>query len=218
MEIEPPQGFRHDVAGEDADRQLVTLAQPLGKRGRQIRPGQAQFVGQFFCGIVEIGKMVFPTFDLAPGSDQRIVACVVHITGLVEQPRESRRRLRSCGKKFGCLVPVDTEICKTLVRQPAGKPVEAPDGLIRFQSPRVEVELLDELDDDARRDGPLVALDEVEVTGGYAEARGHGGLCKTLSFAEAAQGGACKKCSFAHLSISLHGDKLLLRKLRNQTR
>lgn len=201
MKIEPVDLTRHDLGWQDAYRKLVLFAQPLGERSADLPAREAQFVGEAFCSVVEIGKMVLPALNRT--------ACrgggVFHDEPLAPTcaaPRIVKSRkcccdLRRGGKEFLHILAVDAQITEASVGKTARHSVEPTDRIVLAQAAWIEVESLDDLHQHARGKGALIALYEVEVGRRYAEKAGHRGLGEAFPFAQTAQGRTGKK-SVAH--------------------
>ena len=67
VEVEAAEAVGHHVDGEDPDAELMLDPKPFADRGIEVVAGDAQFIGERFGLDIEIGEMVAPAFDLAPG-------------------------------------------------------------------------------------------------------------------------------------------------------
>src|SRR3546814_7125534 len=85
------------IGGQDADRELMLDAQPLGDRAVQIARAEPQFVRQQLGGGIEIGEMVAPALDLAPYQIERIAARHRWRRTLSDPVIGARKRLGAAG-------------------------------------------------------------------------------------------------------------------------
>ena len=203
MEIEPAKPIGHYVEGEDADRELVARAQPIGDRAVEIARAEAQFVGQRFGLRVEIGEMVAPARDLAPDGGEAVGlrTALGGGAGSVQPIKSAGKGLggaRGGGKPFLHLGPVDFEIGKERIGEAAANGLRAAAGFIGGKRARIEIELLGEAEQQRGRKRALVAFDQVQIAGGDVEHLGHRHLGDADAAPETFDRMSCEKLLLCH--------------------
>ncbi len=171
MKIEPAQMVGHHIGGQDADGELMPLAQPLGQRAVKIAARQPQFVGQRLGLSVEIGEMIAPALDLAPDHHDRhrlgrrgsrTAAALDHpVEGAGERLHPARRG----GEPFLHLRAVERKISEQRIGKPAPQPLHAAARRIPAELARVHVEPLGQPQHQRGGERPLVLLYKVEIAG-----------------------------------------------------
>ncbi len=138
-----------------------------GQQGQQLvaRGGQVGVLGQ---ARTEAAK-VFPGVTIGP------VEC---------EDRLARRRCTA--DQFVQLAGLDLDVAEQRIAEKLGDVGEQPRLLVAREGLKVDIEALRELEQERAVEAALVVLDQVQVAGRYAQARGHGDLGQALPVAQPA--------------------------------
>ncbi|HTG37471.1 hypothetical protein [Sphingomonas sp.] len=169
VQVQSPAPIGHDTDGQDANRQLMPGAKPVGDRLSHVAAAHPQFVGRGLCRDIQVGEVVAPMFDRAAHfmRDALIgVICAAHCPSpRIECAGERLRPARGARQPFLKLGSVDVEIGEYRIGQPPSHRRCAAARSAHRQCAGVEIEPLGRSHQQGGRHRTLATLDKVEIAG-----------------------------------------------------